>query len=166
MEASRTAISREQAAESQRKLIFGTGRTGEARSAAAEAPEARAARADLNAQRSFAASSAEPPDTDPYVRWCGRGGAVRLPPIPIADGHIGPLAVTQRTALGAAFRTALKLAAESDSPQVSEFLPGSCEAALSTAVEYGMRITIPMVLMSTHDFGDWARYLPRNPGFM
>ena len=22
--------------------------------------------------------------TDPYARWCGRGGAVRLPPIPIS----------------------------------------------------------------------------------
>jgi GNAT superfamily N-acetyltransferase len=84
----------------------------------------------------------------------------------VADGHIGPLAVTERTALGAAFRTALKLAAESDSPEVSAFLPGSCEPALSTAVECGMRITLPMVLMSTHDFGDWVRYLPRNPGFM
>ena len=29
------------------------------------------------------AQSTEPPDTDPYVRWCGRGGAARLPPIPI-----------------------------------------------------------------------------------
>jgi hypothetical protein len=28
----------------------------------------------------------EPPYTDPYVRWCGRGGAARLPPIPI-DGR-------------------------------------------------------------------------------
>jgi hypothetical protein len=27
---------------------------------------------------------AEPPCTDPYARWCGRGGAARLPPIPIA----------------------------------------------------------------------------------
>src|SRR5262249_44166299 len=27
----------------------------------------------------------EPPDTDPYVRWCGRGGVVRLPPIPIRN---------------------------------------------------------------------------------
>jgi len=25
----------------------------------------------------------EPPDADPLVRWCGRGGAARLPPIPI-----------------------------------------------------------------------------------
>jgi hypothetical protein len=29
------------------------------------------------------AQSAEPPYTDPYVRWCGRGEVVRLPPIPI-----------------------------------------------------------------------------------
>jgi hypothetical protein len=27
----------------------------------------------------------EPPCTDPYARWCGRGGAARLPPIPICD---------------------------------------------------------------------------------
>jgi hypothetical protein len=26
---------------------------------------------------------AEPPCTDPYARWCGRGGAVRRLPIPI-----------------------------------------------------------------------------------
>jgi hypothetical protein len=38
--------------------------------------------------------------------------------------------------------------------------------ALSTAVELGMRIRFPMLLMSTRDFGDWAGYLPRNPGFM
>ena len=30
--------------------------------------------------------SVEPPCTDPYARWCGRGGAVRLPPIPIDVG--------------------------------------------------------------------------------
>jgi len=24
--------------------------------------------------------------TDPYARWCGRGGAVRCPPIPIFAG--------------------------------------------------------------------------------
>ena len=43
MEASRTVISREHVTASQRKLIFGTGRTGEARNAAAEASDARAA---------------------------------------------------------------------------------------------------------------------------
>ena len=82
------------------------------------------------------------------------------------DGHIGPLAVVQPNALGTAFRTALTLAAEGGSSQVSAFLPGTSETALSTAVEHGMRITFPMLLMSTRDFGDWTQYLPRNPGFM
>lgn len=82
------------------------------------------------------------------------------------DGHIGPLAVMQPDALGAAFRTALNLAAEGGSAKVSAFLPGASETALGIAVEHGMRITLPMLLMSTHDFGDWTGYLPRNPGFM
>lgn len=74
--------------------------------------------------------------------------------------------MTQKAVLGAAFGTALTLAAECGSAQVSAFLPGACEAALSLAVDHGMRVTIPMVLMSTHDFGNWPQYLPRNPGFM
>jgi ribosomal protein S18 acetylase RimI-like enzyme len=82
------------------------------------------------------------------------------------DGHIGPLAVAQPNAIGTAFRTALSLAAENGSSQVSAFLPGTSGTTLSVAVEHGMRITFPMVLMSTRDFGDWTQYLPRNPGFM
>jgi ribosomal protein S18 acetylase RimI-like enzyme len=82
------------------------------------------------------------------------------------DGHIGPLAVAQPNALGAAFTTALNLAAGSGSSKVSAFLPGTCDTALSLAVEHGMRITLPMVLMATRDFGNWTQYLPRNPGFM
>jgi hypothetical protein len=45
-------------------------------------------------------------------------------------GHIGPLAVTRPDALGSAFGTALALAVEIGSPQVSAFLPGASEAAL------------------------------------
>jgi len=82
-----------------------------------------------------------------------------------SDGHIGPLAVTQPNAMDAAFRTALNLALESGSPQVSAFITGTSEAP-RIAVEHGMRITIPMVLMATSDFGNWRQYLPRNPGFM
>lgn len=81
-------------------------------------------------------------------------------------GHIGPLAVERPDALGAAFRAALALATDTGSPQVSAFVPGASEAALKIAVEQGMRITFPMLLMSTRDFGDWTGYLPRNPGFM
>ena len=84
----------------------------------------------------------------------------------VADGHIGPLAVVEPNAMGAAFRTALSLAAEGGAAQVSAFLPGASDTALSIAVEHGMRITLPMLLMSSREFGHWRQYLPRNPGFM
>jgi ribosomal protein S18 acetylase RimI-like enzyme len=83
-----------------------------------------------------------------------------------AEGHIGPLAVARPDAIGTAFRTALHLAAENGSLSVSAFVPGPSDETLSIAVRHGMRITFPMVLMSARDFGDWTRYLPRNPGFM
>ncbi|SDA85452.1 GNAT family N-acetyltransferase [Mesorhizobium qingshengii] len=83
-----------------------------------------------------------------------------------SNGHIGPLAVMQPDVLDAAFRTALNLAAETGSSSVSAFLPGTTDSVLSSAVEHGMRITLPMVLMSTRDLGDWSQYVPRNPGFM
>jgi GNAT superfamily N-acetyltransferase len=84
----------------------------------------------------------------------------------ISDGHIGPLAVVRPDAVGAAFATALSFAARSNSPTISAFLPGASEPALKAATDHGMRITLTMLLMSTHEFGDWVSYLPRNPGFM
>jgi GNAT superfamily N-acetyltransferase len=83
-----------------------------------------------------------------------------------SGGHIGPLAVMQADMLGAAFRNALRLAADANAPQVTAFVPGAAEAALGVAIQSGMRITFPMLLMSSHEFGDWRGYLPRNPGFM
>jgi GNAT superfamily N-acetyltransferase len=83
-----------------------------------------------------------------------------------ANGPIGPLCVARHDLMGPAFRTALALAAETGAPQISAFVPGTATEALSAAVAQGMRITLPMVLASAKDFGDWTRYLPRNPGFM
>jgi GNAT superfamily N-acetyltransferase len=83
-----------------------------------------------------------------------------------STGHIGPLALDRRSAMAAAFGTALELAAEGNSNRISAFLPGTSEAALRVASERGMRIGFPMVLVSDRAFGDWERYLPRNPGFM
>ena len=40
---------------------------------------------DSEIDGSLIAQPAEPPDADPHVRWCGRGGVVRLPPISILD---------------------------------------------------------------------------------
>lgn len=82
-----------------------------------------------------------------------------------ATGHVGPVAVSHAKAMDGAFRTALGLAAAGGFAQVSAFLPGTNEA-IGIAVEHRMRIAFPMVLVSTRDFGDWTRYLPRNPGFM
>lgn len=83
-----------------------------------------------------------------------------------SNGHIGPLAVTRAELLGDAFMTALKIAVDSSSEKISAFLPGTCNAALSLAINHGMRITFPMLLMTSPGYGDWTQYLPRNPGFM
>jgi GNAT superfamily N-acetyltransferase len=83
-----------------------------------------------------------------------------------STGHVGPLAVTKRDAMAPALRTALRIAAEGQSDQISAFLPGNCETALAVAADHRMRIVFPMVLVSDREFGDWRRYLPRNPGFM
>jgi ribosomal protein S18 acetylase RimI-like enzyme len=83
-----------------------------------------------------------------------------------SSGHIGPLAVTRADVLGDAFATALKIAADGASDKISAFLPGTCDSALSVAVDHGMRITFPMLLMASPGYGDWTQYLPRNPGFM
>jgi hypothetical protein len=47
---------------------------------------------------------------------------------------------TSGSVLGTRFATALRLAAEGGAAQVSAFIPGSAEAALSAAVHHGMRI--------------------------
>jgi GNAT superfamily N-acetyltransferase len=83
-----------------------------------------------------------------------------------SSGHIGPLAVARVDVLGDAFTTALRMAADGSSGKISAFLPGTCDKALSLAVDHGMRITFPMLLMASSGYGDWTRYLPRNPGFM
>jgi GNAT superfamily N-acetyltransferase len=83
-----------------------------------------------------------------------------------SNGHIGPLAVTRADVLRDAFAAALKMAADGSSEKISAFLPGTCDSALSLAVNQGMRITFPMLLMASPGYGDWTQYLPRNPGFM
>lgn len=83
-----------------------------------------------------------------------------------ANGHVGPLAVTRTGVLRDAFATALRLAADRATEKISAFLPGTCDSALSLAVNQGMRITFPMLLMASPGYGEWTQYLPRNPGFM
>lgn len=83
-----------------------------------------------------------------------------------SNGHIGPLAATRPDVLRDVFTTALKRAADGPADKISAFLPGTCHGALRLAIDQGMRITFPMLLMASPGYGDWTQYLPRNPGFM
>ena len=82
-----------------------------------------------------------------------------------ASGHLGPLAVMHAHAMPAAFTTALAIAAAGEAKQVSAFVPGPSDA-LAVAAGHGMRFALPMMVMSNRESDDWARYFPRNPGFM
>src|SRR5712675_3622949 len=70
-----------------RSLAFAAMRKGEARMRRSKGPKPlrRTPLSDSPARRETPTmlKSIEPPYTDPYVRWCGRGGVARLPPIPI-----------------------------------------------------------------------------------
>ena len=60
----------------------------------------------------------EPPCTDPYVRWCGRGGAAKPPPIPIRRLRKGYVrSFVKRSALAIIFAAGLsQTVAKSQSP--------------------------------------------------
>ncbi|MEO8560124.1 MAG: GNAT family N-acetyltransferase [Rhodospirillales bacterium] len=79
------------------------------------------------------------------------------------DGHIGPLAVTQPQAMAPALQAVLAMALDGDATHISALIPGASDAALGIALSQGMRFTLPMMLMASRNFGDWRRYLPRNP---
>jgi len=83
-----------------------------------------------------------------------------------SSGHIGPLAVARADLLSDALTAALKLASDHSTEKITAFVPGTCHKALKTAVDQGMRITMPMLLMASPGYGSWDQYLPRNPGFM
>jgi GNAT superfamily N-acetyltransferase len=82
------------------------------------------------------------------------------------SGHIGPLAVASAELVAPAFDAALSLVAEGESENVSCFMPGSNPDMVRSATARGLRISFPMLMMSTERLGEWPCYLPRNPGFM
>src|SRR6202048_1431265 len=43
------------------------------------------------AHDSWLVQPTEPPDADPHVRWCGRGGRVTVSPIPMCAEHVRQL---------------------------------------------------------------------------
>lgn len=83
-----------------------------------------------------------------------------------AGGHIGPLTVASPDLIAPALSAGLAQAIEGSSENVSCFVPGLSAGALRCALDHGLHIRFPMLMMSTADLGSWPCYLPRNPGFM
>jgi hypothetical protein len=83
-----------------------------------------------------------------------------------SDGHIGPIALVDASAGAKAVTAVLKRAVDMGTEQVSMIVPGPAAGCMAAAVAAGMRIGEPLVLLSSRPFGDWRRYLPRDPGYM
>lgn len=82
------------------------------------------------------------------------------------NGRVGPLAAIDGSLVRAVMDGALSLAAGGGSRQISTVVPGANADAVSLALERGLRLTFPYVLMSEKPFGHWDRYLCHSPGLM
>jgi GNAT superfamily N-acetyltransferase len=82
------------------------------------------------------------------------------------DGHVGPIAVSNGRHLPDVLSAALVLACQAPGERASAFLPGSSSAVLDRALQSGLRIALPMLLMGDRQMTPWRRYCPRNPGLM
>jgi GNAT superfamily N-acetyltransferase len=81
-------------------------------------------------------------------------------------GRVGPVAAAAPLSFERVFETALIHAATTSRGQVSVLLPGSNGPAMRLAIEAGMRIVRPMLLMASRRFADLDRYAFHSPGIM
>jgi hypothetical protein len=82
------------------------------------------------------------------------------------NGRIGPLAVLRESSFENAMSNALTYAADQGADNVLTLLPGSNEQAVSASMKHGLRITSPMLFMSSKPMGAWKNYLFYSPGLM
>ncbi len=81
------------------------------------------------------------------------------------DGRIGPVAALRRVP----FKQILYLAAGHASEEAatsSLMIPGANTEVLDIALDLGFRVRLPYILLSSHPFGCWDRYLLHSPGLM
>ena len=83
-----------------------------------------------------------------------------------SGGHVGPVALLDVSVSAEAVTSVLRHTIELGAEQVSMIVPGPADRCMAAAVDCGLRISEPLVLLASHPFGDWRRYLPRNPGYM
>jgi len=82
------------------------------------------------------------------------------------NGRVGPLAATNTSQFEGIMATALSLSAASGAEQTFCVVPGANSQAVSLALECGLRLSFPCLLMSSQPFGHWERYLFHSPGLM
>ena len=97
---------------------------------------------------------------------CLRGGRPIGYAYAWASGRVGPLAAIDGGQVRAVMDGALALAAGGGAPQIFTVVPGANVTAVALALERGLRLTFPYVLMSEKPFGHWDRYLCHSPGLM
>jgi len=79
------------------------------------------------------------------------------------DGHVGPLAASSEDAFHDTLESSLILAADKSPGQVAVFVPGSNVSAIVTALQNGLNVSEPYILMATKPFGRWSQYLLHSP---
>jgi len=83
-----------------------------------------------------------------------------------SNGRIGPLAAREASEFEAILKSALTMAATGTAEEVFTVIPGPNERAMSLALQHGLRITYPMLLMSEEPFGNWENYLIHSVALM
>jgi GNAT superfamily N-acetyltransferase len=81
------------------------------------------------------------------------------------EGHIGPMATIAPDLFEDMLVRAILLAREGDH-EVSMMVPGLSKAAMRLALDAGLEIRVPSVLMTSQPFGDWSTYLYHSSAFM
>lgn len=83
-----------------------------------------------------------------------------------SNGHVGPLAVLSSKSVPGVMTEAIRLAFVQGAPQVSLMIPGSNREAIVVAFQHNFRIALPLLLMSSQQFGHWDKYLFHSPALM
>src|SRR4029077_17079742 len=122
-----------------------------------------------NLDRNALAQLLEPPCTDPYARWCGRGGAERLPPIPIHGTnatnptHVPASALRGRPEMVGAQLNRREWSRPSASPTVCLVSRAKLNADPATSPE-GRRLAIPNMRIDPANSSSRPPAIPRGAG--
>src|SRR5262249_11624415 len=80
-----------------------------------------------------------------------------------ANGRVGPVAATDPSQFEVMMAAALSLGAAGGAEETFCVVPGPNHRAISLALESGLRVSYPYLLMSARPFGHWEHYVFHSP---